>query len=162
MTAPKGNTFNNKYQSAYVAQTYKLCLLGATDDELADFFDVSRDTIKNWANKHSEFADARRAGKLQADAEVSHKLFQRAIGYKVKKQKVLSSGDVVEYVEELPPETRAMEYWLSCRQRQLWGKNQKIELAGDATNPLAFLLAEVATDAENASPLPSNQKQAKN
>ncbi len=47
MTAPKGNTFNNKYRPEYAEQTYKLCLLSATDQDIADFFKVSRDTIKN-------------------------------------------------------------------------------------------------------------------
>lgn len=67
---------------------------------------------------------------------------------------MLSNGDIVEYKEELPPETRAIEYWLGCRNRNLWGKNQKVELSGDNNNPLAFILSEVAAEAENASPLP--------
>ncbi|WP_318483860.1 hypothetical protein [Photobacterium leiognathi] len=156
MSSPYGNTYNNKFKSEYTKQCLKLCLLGATDQELAEFFEVSRDTIKNWANKHPKFADARHSGKLQADAEVSHKLFQRAIGYKVKKQKVLPNGNIVEYKEELPPETRAIEYWLTCRQRDKWGVKNKLELSGNAENPLAFLLADVATEAENASPLPKD------
>ncbi|HCE3035994.1 hypothetical protein P5E37_23850 [Vibrio parahaemolyticus] len=154
MAAPKGNTFNNKYQPEYPKQVYKLCLLGTTDQELADFFEVDRDTIKNWAKKHPEFAKARRNGKLKADAEVASKLYKRAIGCQVKKQKVLSNGDIVELMEELPPETRAIEYWLGCRNRNQWGKNQKVELSGDNKNPLAFILSEMAVEAENASPLP--------
>lgn len=154
MSAPKGNTFNNKYQPEYAKQVYKLCLLGTTDQELAGFFEVDRDTIKNWAKKHPEFAEARRNGKLKADAEVASKLYKRAIGCQVKKQKVLSNGDIIEYTEELPPETRAIEYWLGCRNRNRWGKNQKVELSGDNKNPLAFILSEMAVEAENASPLP--------
>ncbi|MGR5530854.1 hypothetical protein ACPV40_14775 [Vibrio alfacsensis] len=154
MAAPKGNTFNNKYQPEYAKQVYKLCLLGTTDQELADFFEVNRDTIKNWAKKYPDFAEARRNGKLKADAEVASKLYKRAIGSQVKKQKVLSSGDIVEYMEELPPETRAIEYWLGCRNRKQWSKNQKVELSGDNKNPLAFILSEIAIEAENASPLP--------
>lgn len=86
MSAPKGNTFNNKYQPDYVKQVYKLCLLGATDQELADFFEVDRDTIKNWAKKHLDFAEARRNGKLKADAEVASKLYKRA-GAKLKSRR---------------------------------------------------------------------------
>ncbi|WP_305814286.1 hypothetical protein [Photobacterium leiognathi] len=91
-----------------------------------------------------------------ADAEIAKRLYKRAIGCTVKKQKVLSNGDVVEYQEELPPETRAIEYWLTCRQRDKWGVKNKLELSGNAENPLAFLLADVATEAENASPLPKD------
>ncbi|MCG7587350.1 hypothetical protein [Photobacterium sp. OFAV2-7] len=155
MAAPTGNTFNNKYNPEYAKQCYKLCLLGAIDKDLAGFFEVDRDTIKNWAKKHPEFAEARRAGKMQADAEVASKLFERATGCTVRKQKVLSNGDIVEYKEELPPETRAMEYWLQCRNRDKWNPKQKVELSGDAENPLAFLMAEVAKEAEGTSPLPN-------
>ncbi|WP_318470624.1 hypothetical protein [Photobacterium leiognathi] len=161
MTAPYGNCYNNKYKKIYSSQCYKLCLLGATDEELANFFDVDRGTIYNWAAKYPEFALAKKTGKLIADAEVSHKLFQRAVGCQIKKQKVLSNGDIIEYTEELPPETRAIEYWLGCRQRDLWSKNQKVELSGSNENPLAFILAEVAQEAENAPSLPSQQKQTK-
>ncbi|MBY5948781.1 hypothetical protein [Photobacterium rosenbergii] len=155
MAAPNGNTYNNKYKSEYAKQCYKLCLLGAIDQDLADFFEVDRDTIKNWAKKHPDFAAARKQGKVVADAEVASKLFERATGCKVRKQKVLSNGDIVEYQEEIPPETRAIEYWLQCRNRDKWSPKQKVELSGDTENPLAFLLSEVAKDAENSSPLPS-------
>ncbi|WP_318451577.1 hypothetical protein [Photobacterium leiognathi] len=156
MSAPKGNTFNNKYRPEYAEQTYKLCLLSTTDQDLANFFNVNRDTIKNWSKKYPEFNKARREGKLIADAEVANRLYKRATGYTMAKQKVLSNGDIVEYQEELPPETRAIEYWLTCRQRDKWGVKNKLELSGNAENPLAFLLADVATEAENASPLPKD------
>ncbi|QIA64026.1 hypothetical protein GT360_11130 [Vibrio astriarenae] len=143
MAAPIGNTFNNKYRQDYAKQCYKLCLLGAIDKDLAEFFEVDRDTIKNWAKKHPEFADARRSGKLTADAEVANKLYRRATGCQVKKQKLLPSGDIVEYTEELPPETRAIEYWLNCRQRDKWSKSQKVKVSGDAETPLAFILASI-------------------
>lgn len=157
MAAPSGNTNNNKYKPQYPHQVYKLCLLGARDRDIADFFEVHRDTIFNWVTLYPEFAEARKRGKLAADAEVASKLYQRATGCQVKKQKVLSSGDIVEYTEELPPETRAIEYWLNCRQRDKWSKNQKIELSGDAENPLAFILGSIAEESESASPLPSAQ-----
>ena len=34
-----------KYNKEYNMQAYKLALLGATDVELADFFEVNQDTI---------------------------------------------------------------------------------------------------------------------
>ncbi|UTV28443.1 hypothetical protein [Photobacterium atrarenae] len=120
MVAPKGNIYNNKYQPDYVEQAYKLCLLGAVDRELADFFEVNVDTIRNWSLRHPEFDAAKRAGKMKADAEVAVKLFNRATGCTVKKQRVLNNGTVVDYYEELPPDTRAIEFWLQCRHREQW------------------------------------------
>lgn len=37
MAAPAGNQNNNKYQQEYAVQVYKLCLMGARDQDLADF-----------------------------------------------------------------------------------------------------------------------------
>ena len=156
MVAPKGNTYNNKYLPGYVEQAYKLCLLGAVDRELADFFEVNVDTIRNWSIRHPEFDAAKRAGKMKADAEVAAKLFNRATGCTVKKQRVLNNGSIVDYYEELPPDTRAIEFWLQCRHREQWNPKQQVELSGDAGNPLAFLLGEVAQVAEGGGPLPSD------
>ena len=37
-----------KYKAEYAEQARKLCLLGATDMEMADFFEVSEFTINKW------------------------------------------------------------------------------------------------------------------
>ncbi|HIF5533498.1 TPA: helix-turn-helix domain-containing protein [Vibrio parahaemolyticus] len=154
MAAPTGNHNNNKYRQAFSKQAFKLCLMGARDKDLADFFDVHRDTIFHWVKLYPEFAEARKRGKLAADAEVAYSLFNRAMGVTVTKQRVLSSGQVLEYQEELPPDVRAMAFWLKCRSRSNWNPSQQVELSGDRSNPLAFILADIAKESENASPLP--------
>lgn len=47
-----------KYQEAYAEQARKLCLLGCTDAELADFFEVSEATINNWKLEYPEFLES--------------------------------------------------------------------------------------------------------
>jgi hypothetical protein len=69
------------YKTEYAEQTYKLCLLGATDKELANFFDVVESTINLWKQEHSEFSESIKRGKFQADANVADRLYQRATGY---------------------------------------------------------------------------------
>lgn len=151
------------YKKEFAEQAYKLALYGATRDELGDFFNVSTFTIRRWMLAHTEFDEALRAGRMAADAEVASRLFNRACGSKVKKQRVLNSGDVIDYYEELPPDTRAAETWLNCRTaaqnggRGHWSQKQQVELSGDAENPLAFILGQVAQEGEDASPLPSQQ-----
>ncbi|WP_162062707.1 hypothetical protein [Vibrio taketomensis] len=154
MAAPLGNLNSNKYCSEYAKQTYKLCLMGARDQDLADFFDVHRDTIFHWVSLYPEFAEARKRGKLQADAEVAYQLFKRATGITLLKEKVLSSGEIVQYREELPPDVRAMEFWLRCRSRGNWNAKQQVELSGNQENPLAFILADIANESEHASAIP--------
>lgn len=110
MPAPKENKNNNKYKTSYAMRAYKLCLIGARDKDLADFFEVHRDTIFHWVSLYPEFADVHRKGKMQADAEAAYQLFKQATGTSARKGKVLSSGAVVAYQEELSPDIRAMEF----------------------------------------------------
>lgn len=47
-----------KYQEAYAEQARKLCLLGYTDAELADFFEVSESTINKWKLDYPKFSES--------------------------------------------------------------------------------------------------------
>jgi hypothetical protein len=72
----------DKYNEAYPAQAEKLCrLMGATDEQLGEFFGVHRNTILNWRNEHAEFREACRVGKMIADLQVVEGLHKRACGY---------------------------------------------------------------------------------
>ena len=71
----------SSYRAEYVEQALKLCRLGATDRELADFFDVAESTLNLWKLEHAEFSESLKRGKAEADAEVADKLFRRATGY---------------------------------------------------------------------------------
>lgn len=44
-----------EYKDIYAKQAEKLCVLGATDSDLANFFEVSTRTITRWKAEHPEF-----------------------------------------------------------------------------------------------------------
>jgi len=69
------------FKQEYCEQVEKLCKLGATDKELADFFCVAESTINKWKKDHREFSESLKRGKLLADANVADRLYQRAIGF---------------------------------------------------------------------------------
>lgn len=46
-----GGRGGTEYRAEYDEQAYKYCLLGATNETLAEFFGVSATTIKKWMNK---------------------------------------------------------------------------------------------------------------
>ena len=77
------------YKPEFAEQAYGLCLAGATNQELADGFDVGRSTIDNWLRKYPEFAQAVRSGRSLADGKVAHGLYARAIGYDYEATRVL-------------------------------------------------------------------------
>lgn len=121
---------NSKYNPEYDEQVYKLCLLGLTDSQLADFFGVCEATINNWKNDHPSFLESLKKGKLIADAEVAVSTFKRATGFKATeiKEETGSVGDSIVNkttitTKEIPPDTGAAAFWLKIRQRDVWGQN---------------------------------------
>ena len=112
-----------KYRPEYNDMARKLCLLGATDADVADFFGVAKYTIWKWRKDYPEFAEAMDAGRVVADANVVNRLYMRAIGYSYTEQKPVSAkGDVkiVEINKHMPPDVTACIFWLKNRQRHKW------------------------------------------
>lgn len=125
-----------KYKPEFAAQAEKLCKLGATDAELADFFEVDVRTIPRWSAEHDEFCQSLKVGKDAADARVERSLFQRAVGFEMDAVKITSpqSGTpkVIRYRESIAPDTTACIFWLKNRKRTEWRDKQELEhQAGD-------------------------------
>ena len=114
----------SEYRIEYADQALKLCLLGATDKELAEFFSVSEQTLNKWKKDYPEFLESLKKGKNIADANVASRLYNRAIGYSCKATKFATSEgritDSKEYTEHYPPDTTAAIFWLKNRQRDRW------------------------------------------
>lgn len=112
-----------KYKKEYVEQARKLCKLGATTQELADFFNVSGFTIDQWAIVHEEFSRAIKVGKSPADDRVEQSLYHRAMGYSHPETIVkVVSGELVkvEVMKHYPPDPMALNFWLRNRRPKDW------------------------------------------
>jgi hypothetical protein len=97
----------SSYKPEYPEQATQLCRLGATDAELAKFFDVALSTFHKWKLDHPEFSDALKEGKELSDARVAHALYTRATGYE-------KDG------KHIPPDTTACIFWLKNRRKDKW------------------------------------------
>jgi hypothetical protein len=121
------------YREEFAEQASKLCLQGATDQELADFFEIDVRTIYDWKRTKPEFSQAIMRGKILADAEVANKLYERACGYVVNAVKLYRQDDgsvlQVPYQIEHPPDTQAASLWLRNRQPRLWRDKHEIDVA---------------------------------
>ncbi len=129
----------SKYREEFAEQARKLCLLGATDAEMADFFGVAVSTLNAWKKEQPGFFQSITRGKMLADAEVAEKLYQRAMGYSHKATKMFqSSGTILseEYTEHYPPDTQAASLWLRNRQPRKWRDKQEVEHAGKSGAPI--------------------------
>ncbi|MGL5391274.1 MAG: hypothetical protein ACRDA8_07860 [Shewanella sp.] len=125
-----------QYKEEYVKQAYNLCLLGATNDDLARAFEVSGTTIDNWIAKHPEFIGALKAGREEADAVVAKSLYKRAIGHTVPETKVFNNqGEILthEVEKHIPADTTAAIFWLKNRQPAKWRDRveQKVVMSDD-------------------------------
>lgn len=112
-----------KYKEEYDEQAEKLCKLGATDAELADFFEVAESTLNLWKLEHTSFSEALKRGKKIADAEVAEKLFKRATGYSHEDVDIkVIDGEIVmtPLTKHYPPDTIAAIFWLKNRQKDKW------------------------------------------
>lgn len=125
----------SKYKQEYAEQARKLCLLGATDAKLADFFEVDEATINRWKHDFPEFCKSLKAGKIQADAEIAESLFNRAKGYVAPDLDIkMYEGQIIEtpYMKHYPPDATSMIFWLKNRQPDLWReKREAVEVNDD-------------------------------
>jgi len=131
----KGEGRPTAFKPEFVAQAVKLAELGATDREIAEFFDVSERTIYRWQHEHAEFCHALKVGKEAADERVVKSLYRRAVGYTFDAVKILApKGDgapiYAPYVEHVAPDTTACIFWLKNRRRDDWRDKVDHEMTG--------------------------------
>lgn len=126
----------SSYKPEYAEQVKKLALLGATDQEMADFFEVDVRTVHRWKHDHEEFCHSLKAGKEAADDRVERSLYQRAIGYEQDEVKIFMPGGASEPVyapfrAKVAPDTTAAIFWLKNRRKDDWRDRKEVEHSGN-------------------------------
>lgn len=118
-----------KYKEEYNVQVEKLCKLGATDKEIADFFNIVESTLNEWKIEYPEFSESIKKGKIEADANVASSLYHRAIGYHHDDIDIrVVDKEIVEtpLVKYYPPDSTAGIFWLKNRRPKEWRDKQEI------------------------------------
>jgi hypothetical protein len=139
---PHGAGAKGRWRPEFEKQTYKLALLGATEKEIADFFEVDTTTITYWKQTNPVFATALKRGRIEADMNVAHSYYKLANGFTHPDIHILSNRvrtfnmdtrEVTERTEALvipiikyfPPNPFAAQKWLQVRQRDKWADVQQ-------------------------------------
>lgn len=128
----------SKFKPEFVAQATKLAALGATDREVAEFFEVDERTLYRWKHESAEFCQALKTGKGEADNRVEQSLYRRAVGYSYDAVKIFMPAGATApvyapYVEHVPPDTTAGIFWLKNRKPEEW-RDAKPDVAVNVTN----------------------------
>lgn len=112
--------------------------LGATQRELAEFFEVDITTLEGWVRRYPEFKAAVKAGGVIADMKVAQSLYKRAIGYEFIEEEFSAievNGQPVPMdkmrrvkrtKKKLPPDVKAQTQWLKVRRKDLWAVSSEM------------------------------------
>lgn len=106
------------WKEEYLEQAKKLCELGATDIEIADFFKIDISTFYRWKASKPEFCEAIKLSKEIADERVKRSLYAKAVGYERDETDIkVVDGQIVETLvrKHYPPDSTAMIFWLKNR-----------------------------------------------
>ena len=107
--------------------------MGATDIDLADFFEVEEKTINNWKDLHPEFLQSIKTAKaIHDDEEVVQALRKRATGFSVDSEKIFcdKEGEIIRAKTKTyyPPDTAAAFIWLKNRKKGEWKDQHEVEV----------------------------------
>jgi transposase len=157
--------YNEKFHDAWA---FSLAIRGATNEDIADAFEVDRKTITRWCTKITDdgekiltsFGEALQAGKGPADAQVVKKLFERCIGYDAVETVKTIETDVVTgkpsvkeskvTTKHIAPDVMAIMYWLNNRFRKTgeWSQRQDVNVSFDNSEDVIIYLPEKERDSQ--------------
>lgn len=147
----------SKFRPEYVRMAREVCILGATNPELAKVLGVNADTIHEWRIRYPDFEEATRVGKAEADERVTRALFHRAVGYQLQTERLFlieeereeldKNGAVIAtittkkvlhepVIEHVQPDTTACIFWLKNRRPEQWREKATFEHTGASEGPI--------------------------
>ena len=123
----------SKYEDSLIEKLKRLCILGATDADIANIFSIDLTTLSRWKVEKPEFREALKVAKAEADSRVERSLFERAMGYEHDEVDIrVINNQIVQTPirKKYPPDTTAMIFWLKNRNPAQWRDKVDHTLSG--------------------------------
>lgn len=142
----------SKFKEEFILQAKKLCKLGATDIEVADFFGIDVRTLYRWKGEQPKFCQALKAGKNEADDRVERSLFARATGFEHDEIdiRVINNKIVKTAIRKIyAPDTTAAIFWMKNRRPGEWRETKAVELTGAGGGPVAVTRVELVAQGDD-------------
>ena len=118
----------------------RICkLFGPSNKKLAEYFEVSVQTIDYWVRHYPEFKNARDRGLAFADSYVVDSLYRRANGYPYEEKEYAvftdEDGQQIKVLKKvtrkyMPSDVKACMFILSNRQREQWLTRMNVHHSG--------------------------------
>ena len=139
----------SKFPEGQESAIKKLVLMGASDEDLAEAYNVTFQTVNNWKKDRPSFFESLKGWKEEADTAVERSLYQRACGYQTTEiRTAVHEGmitDVQSVPKHFPPDTTACIFWLKNRQPNNWRDKREVDLSGE----VGILEINLGGDSEN-------------
>jgi hypothetical protein len=127
--------------------------LGYTNVEIAEAVGIAEWTLQAWIRDDESLSQAVKSAKRLVDSEVEQALLKRAKGLAIKKTQFATfQGQITdreEYEEIIPPDTRAIEFWLKNRQPERWTEKKTIAHEGVKGIDINFIGEDTDKDASS-------------
>ena len=128
--APKSQS--SFYNRRYAGQAAIAAMNGASDAQLADFFDISLTTFNKWRVRHEDFKNAIINANDALTPWIERSFAHRALGYEYDEEKVwydAGRGEVIraQVRTHVPPDVNAAKHWLERCGAARW-KAQPLQL----------------------------------
>lgn len=116
------------YKEEYNDQVHRLCVLGVTDEEIAKYFGVCKETINKWKKAYPRFLVSMEEGKMEADADVAMSTYKSATGkHYVEEEKIVVGEGVRNLRRQIPPDVAAQRMWLFNRRPKEWKNKVEVQ-----------------------------------
>ncbi len=125
--------YNEQYHPDLI---YWMSKAGLTDKQMYKELVITEKTLNNWKNTHDDFLQSLKKGKEDPDDNVEVSLYQRALGYEHKEDKIFNHNGkalIVPTIKHYPPDATSMIFWLKNRRPETWRDKQEIEHSGELT-----------------------------
>jgi len=125
-----------KFLPDMLREVEHLARLGARNEDIADFYQVTLTTLEGWLRNNPEFYKAKKRGGIIADSAVVESMYKNATGYQYTKvEKVFNETEKCTAHKEtnidVKGDTIAQIFWLTNRQPNYWKHMNRIIHEGE-------------------------------
>lgn len=142
-----------KFKPEFCDEAMYACLLGATNESLAEKFEVGVATIVLWIRQIPAFSSAIKRGRQGADEKVAGALFKKAIGFEQEETHIAAVPGVgvvkTKFQRKYAPTEVAQIFWLKNRRPDLWRPDTNLQPLGQAPEDAARVLREQLASIDN-------------